>query len=83
MIEELARPVSPGTLYQMLHAMQRKGYLESRTERAGRSRRRLYRATPNGIEALTTAYGKIRELFREVVPGNQGAWACRPAGLGR
>ncbi len=73
MIEELAQHgyrVSPGTLYPMLHAMERKGYLESRTERAGRSQRRLYRATLYGREALAIAQDKIRELFREVVPGS-------------
>lgn len=75
MIDELARhgyKVSPGTLYPMLHALERKGYLESRTERAGRSHRRIYRATAYGIEALVTARGKIRELFCEVVAGNDG-----------
>lgn len=75
MIEELARhgyKVSPGTLYPMLHAMERKGYLVSRTERAGRSHRRIYRATPYGIGALGTAHDKIRQLFREVVAGDGG-----------
>ena len=36
MIDELARHgyrLSPGTLYPMLHAMERKGYLTSRVER--------------------------------------------------
>jgi len=42
----------------MLHAMERKGYLESRTERAGRSHRRVYRATPYGLEALKMARKK-------------------------
>lgn len=71
MIEELARhgyKVSPGTLYPMLHALERKGYLTSRTERAGRSQRRVYRTTPYGVEALRMARDKIGELFREVVP---------------
>ena len=75
MIEELARHgyrVSPGTLYPMLHAMERKGYLESRTERAGRSHRRVYRATAFWVEALAIAQDKIRELFREVVSADDG-----------
>jgi len=73
MIEELARHgyrVSPGTLYPMLHAMERKGYLESRFERTGRSQRRLYTATRFGIDGLAAAQDKIRELFREVVSGS-------------
>lgn len=75
MIDELANHgyrVSPGTLYPMLHAMERKGYLESRTERAGRSLRRIYRATPYGIEALALAQDKIRELFHEVIHTDDG-----------
>lgn len=58
MIEELARHgyrMSPGTLYPLLHGMEEKGWLESRQERAGRSMRRLYRATPSGRAALQAA----------------------------
>nr|WP_272903746.1 PadR family transcriptional regulator [Xanthobacter agilis] len=71
MIEELARHgyrLSPGTLYPMLHAMERKGYLTAREERQGRSARRLYSATPLGREALAVARRKVRELFREMLP---------------
>jgi PadR family transcriptional regulator len=76
MIEELARhgyKISAGTLYPMLHALENKGYLTSRTERAGRSHRRIYRATPYGMEALRIARGKVRELVREVAPEPDGA----------
>ena len=75
-IEELARHgcrVSPGMLYAMLPAMERNGCLQSRTKRAGRSHRRIYRATPYGTEALNMAHDKIRELFCEVVPGSDCA----------
>jgi PadR family transcriptional regulator, regulatory protein PadR len=71
MIGELARhgyKISPGTLYPMLHALERKGYLTSRTEPAGRSRRRIYRATPYAVEALDMAREKVRELVREAAP---------------
>ena len=71
MIGELARhsyKISPGTLYPMLHALERKGYLISRTERVGRSQRRIYRATPYGVEALRMARDRVRELVREVAP---------------
>jgi DNA-binding PadR family transcriptional regulator len=70
MIEELARHgyrMSPGTLYPLLHGMEDNGYLESRHERAGRSVRRLYQATPLGREALTLARDKVRELFGEIL----------------
>lgn len=70
MIDELANHgyrLSPGTLYPMLHAMERKGYLASRKERMGRTFRRFYSATPLGREALELGRNKMRELFREVV----------------
>jgi DNA-binding PadR family transcriptional regulator len=72
MIEELARHgyrVSPGSLYPMLHRMEKTGYLRSSEIRNGRSLRKLYQATPLGRRALAAAKDKIRELFWEVVEG--------------
>jgi PadR family transcriptional regulator, regulatory protein PadR len=68
-MEELARHgyrLSPGTLHPMLHGMEKKGYLRSREKRIGRSVRRLYRATPNGVKALAVAKDKLRELVGEL-----------------
>jgi len=70
MIEELARhsyKLSPGTLYPMLHALERKGLLKSRMQGVGRRARRLYRATPQGRKALTAAKNRVRELFGELI----------------
>jgi PadR family transcriptional regulator len=70
MIEELARHgyrLSPGTLYPLLHALERKGYLRSARKRYGRRYRRVYRATPMGRRALTAAVGRVRELFSEIL----------------
>ena len=76
MIEELRRHgyrLSPGTLYPMLHAMERKGYLASREARQGRSVRRLYRATALGRRALGEAKRKARELLAEILlPSERG-----------
>ena len=71
MIEDLARhgyKLSPGTLYPMLHGMEKKGYLTSRKEQAGRTFRRVYRATPLGVEALNIARVRVREFIKEVLP---------------
>jgi PadR family transcriptional regulator, regulatory protein PadR len=71
-IEELARHgyrLSPGTLYPMLHTMEKKGYLRSRQRRSGRSIRRLYRTTPLGSKALKVAKAKLRELVGELIEG--------------
>jgi PadR family transcriptional regulator PadR len=68
-IEELGRHgynLSPGTLYPILHALERKGYLRSQEKREGRQARRLYRTTPTGKRALTAAKIKVRELVGEL-----------------
>nr|WP_281408677.1 PadR family transcriptional regulator [Rhizobium sp. SEMIA 4085] len=73
MIEELARhgyKVSAGTLYPMLHSLEKKGYLTSRIERVGRSHRRICNATPYGLVALEKTKEKAKELFREILPDN-------------
>jgi len=72
MAEELQRHgyrISPGTLYPLLHGLERKGYLRSSEQRNGKSLRKVYRATPAGRKALTAARKKVRELFRELIEG--------------
>lgn len=67
--EELRRhgyALSPGTLYPMLHNLERKGYLRSRQERDGKRMRRLYTITPKGKKAFSAAKEKVRELFGEL-----------------
>jgi DNA-binding PadR family transcriptional regulator len=69
-IEELDRhgyKLSPGTLYPLLHTMEKRGYLSARRKRVGRSVRRVYRATRRGREALAMAKDKVRELFNEIL----------------
>jgi DNA-binding PadR family transcriptional regulator len=69
MIDELGRHgyrLSAGTLYPILHGMERQGYLRSRVSlHAGRTRR-MYRVTPSGRKALVTARKRVRELFGEM-----------------
>jgi PadR family transcriptional regulator, regulatory protein PadR len=68
-IEELRHhgyEISAGTLYPMLHGLERKGYLLSRQERSGRRARRIYEITPEGREALAAARIKVKELFGEL-----------------
>jgi DNA-binding PadR family transcriptional regulator len=69
-IEELGRhgyKLSPGTLYPLLHGLERKGYLRSTKERTGKNSRRVYQATPLGRKALATARQKVSELFGELL----------------
>ncbi len=70
MIEELTRHgyrISPGTLYPLLHNLEKKGYLRSTEKRNGKSLRKVYRATPLGRRALRSAKNKVRELFHELM----------------
>jgi DNA-binding PadR family transcriptional regulator len=70
MIEELAThgyAISPGTLYPLLHGMEKRGYLISRLERIGRVGRRVYAATEAGRQALSVARGKAHALFAELL----------------
>jgi PadR family transcriptional regulator PadR len=70
MVEELGRHgyrISPGTLYPLLHGLEKKGYLVSREQRNGKSLRKVYRATAQGRRALAAAQDKVRELFQELV----------------
>ncbi len=69
MIEELRRhgyTLSAGTLYPILHGLERSGLLSSATERVGSTERRVYRATAAGRRALAAAKAKVRELFGEL-----------------
>lgn len=69
MIDELAHhgyQLSPGTLYPLLHGLEKKGYLTSVHMRVGKIGRRMYRITPQGRRALTGAKRKVRELFGEL-----------------
>jgi PadR family transcriptional regulator PadR len=69
LIEELHRHgyrLSPGTLYPLLHGLERKGLLRSRHVRAGRWTRRQYVATAAGRAAMRAATKRVRELFGEI-----------------
>ncbi len=67
--DELARhgyKMSAGTLYPILHGLERKGYLRSHEERRGRSARRVYEVTALGRKALRRARKRVQELFGEM-----------------
>ena len=68
--EELARhgySISPGTLYPMLHRLEKAGYLKSSSKVVKGRVRKYYRATVEGNLVLEQAREKIRELVTEVI----------------
>jgi PadR family transcriptional regulator, regulatory protein PadR len=69
MIEERGRhgcKLSAGTLYPLLHGLEKKGCLVSSTLRQGSAERRMYKATRRGRAALAAAKAKVQELFGEL-----------------
>jgi DNA-binding PadR family transcriptional regulator len=69
MIEELARHgyrLSPGTLYPIVHGLEKKGLLRSQRQQVNGKIRRVYSATPSGRKALEAAKQRVRELFGEL-----------------
>jgi PadR family transcriptional regulator, regulatory protein PadR len=71
MLSELRRhgyELSPGTLYPLLHRMERLGWLQGQADPSGgRRARRDYRLTRDGQKVLTLIRQQIRELYQEVV----------------
>lgn len=69
MIEELARHgyrLSPGTLYPLMHGLEEKGFLRSRSLQMNGRIRRVYSATAAGRKALASGKERVRELFGEL-----------------
>ena len=68
--EELARHgynLSPGTLYPVLHRLEKVGYLESTSQVVNGRVRKYYLATAEGKRALEESNKKIKELVAEVI----------------
>jgi PadR family transcriptional regulator, regulatory protein PadR len=70
LIQELHRhgySMSPGTLYPILHSLEKEGLLKSRERLVEGKIRRNYVATPQGRRALKSVKEKIGELVDEVM----------------
>jgi DNA-binding PadR family transcriptional regulator len=69
MMEELGHHgyrIGPGTLYPLLHGLERSGLLKSSLKIVGGRRRRVYRITSAGRKALAKASEKVDELHEEL-----------------
>lgn len=68
-IRELSRhrySLGPGTIYPLLHSMERRGWLRSEERVVDHYRRKVYVATAEGRKALADARERVRELFEEM-----------------
>jgi DNA-binding PadR family transcriptional regulator len=69
MMEELAHHgyrIGPGTLYPLLHGLERGGLLKSSLKTVAGRKRRVYKITSVGKTALEKARGKVDELYHEL-----------------
>jgi DNA-binding PadR family transcriptional regulator len=69
MMEELEHHgyrIGPGTLYPLLHGLERNGLLKSQLKNVDGRRRRIYTITSAGRKALATARAKVDELHHEL-----------------
>lgn len=69
MMEELKHhgyKIGPGTLYPLLHGLERAKLLRSELKNIGGRRRRIYRITGSGRSALNQAREKVDELHHEL-----------------
>ncbi len=58
--------ISPGTLYPLLHRMERLGWLRSKADpNGGRRARKDYRLTSQGRRMLKIIREQVRELYEE------------------
>jgi PadR family transcriptional regulator, regulatory protein PadR len=84
MMDELAHHgyrIGPGTLYPLLHGLERSGLLKSALNNVGGHSRRVYKITSVGKKALEKAKTKVDELHhelheehpRKIWPPNDGA----------
>ncbi len=70
LIEELGRHgyrLSPGTLYPILHNLEKGGYLRSSEKLHGGRVRKYYRTTPAGGKVLSESKDRIKALIEEVM----------------
>jgi PadR family transcriptional regulator PadR len=70
LMEELGEhgyDVGPGTIYPVLHQMQKAGLIGAKAEVVGGKRRNNYRTTAAGRKLLAEARGKLKELVNEVL----------------
>jgi PadR family transcriptional regulator, regulatory protein PadR len=69
MMEELRHHgyrIGPGTLYPLLHGLERAGLLKSSARRENGHRRRVYAITVRGRKALAGTRAKVDELYHEL-----------------
>jgi PadR family transcriptional regulator PadR len=63
-------PLGPGTLYPLLHGMEKAGWLKSKDRTVKGKHRRVYRLTNKGRAALEEARSVLRPFIAAVLPAD-------------
>src|ERR1035437_7507866 len=74
-IEELGRHgyrLSPGTLYPIMHGLEKKGLLRSKEHMVGGKIRRVYLATRGGRNAVEAEKERWRDVLGELLEDEEG-----------
>ena len=75
LITELGRHgyrLGPGTIYPLLHGMEKRGWLRASQHLVEGRRRKTYVATASGRRLLKVARERVRELYEEMFEGDVG-----------
>ncbi len=73
LIEELQRHgyrLSPGTLYPLLHSLEKEGCLVCENRTVNGKVRKYYTSTSRGVRLLKEGTQKAQELMEEITPRN-------------
>jgi PadR family transcriptional regulator PadR len=72
--------ISPGSLYPLLHRLERAGWLQSRLKVYKGRARKYYEITPQGQSCLEEVRREVAPLVREVIWGEGATPVLHPKG---
>jgi PadR family transcriptional regulator PadR len=80
LLREQGYGISPGSLYPLLHLLEKAGFLVSRLKVYRGRVRKYYEITPQGRACLNEVRREVADLVREVILGEDAGAALPPAG---
>ncbi|MFZ5447438.1 MAG: PadR family transcriptional regulator [Thermodesulfobacteriota bacterium] len=78
-LRDKGHPISPGSLYPLLHLLEKAGFLQSRLKVYRGRVRKYYEITPQGRTCLEEVRRGVADLVKEVILGEVTDAAFPPA----
>ena len=78
-LREQGYAISPGSLYPLLHLLEKAGFLASRLKVYRGRVRKYYETTPQGRDCLEAVRQEVGDVVREVILRNDSSPAPPPA----